>query len=120
MKLITVEDRPGAYILWCPGCECGHLFPTGPGEKPRWTFNGNLAKPTFTPSMLIKGTRYTQKGHAQYNAWQKAGFPEPAPEKFETEEYVCHSNVTDGQIQFHSDCTHHLKGQRVPLTEMPV
>jgi hypothetical protein len=30
----------------------------------------------------------------------------------------CHFNVTEGFIQFHADCTHELKGQRVPMSDV--
>lgn len=30
---------------------------------------------------------------------------------------VCHSFVTDGNIQFLDDCTHELKGKTVPLED---
>jgi hypothetical protein len=43
------------YAHYCPGCELMHAFavdvPLGNGA--RWTFNGDLEKPTFNPSMNI-------------------------------------------------------------------
>lgn len=54
-----------------------------------WEYNGNAEKPTFRPSVLARG------------------------------EFICHSFVTDGQIAFLSDCTHHLAGQTVPLGKIP-
>lgn len=78
------------YMFFCPGCQCGHWFQVGEGPGPRWDFNGDLVRPTVTPSIL------TDFG----------GDPEPMR---------CHSYVTDGQIQFLGDCTHALAGQTVPL-----
>ena len=73
--------------IHCPGCGYGHPFRIkGDGDK--WTWNGNMVKPTFTPSMLIN------KSH-------------PAKQ--------CHSFVTDGNIRFLADCWHALKGQTVAL-----
>lgn len=71
--------------LWfnCPGCECTHAF-----HVPRWTWNGSMESPTFTPSLMCNRGTPTQ----------------------------CHSIVTDGKIQFLSDCYHKLAGQTV---EMP-
>ena len=62
----------------------------GPGAGPRWGWNGDAEKPTFTPSVLVR-----------YN-WSDG-------------ERVCHSFVTDGQIQFLGDCTHALAGQTVDI-----
>jgi hypothetical protein len=46
----------GGYAHWCPACEEMHAFavdkPFSNGAK--WTFDGNLDAPTFSPSMLIR------------------------------------------------------------------
>jgi hypothetical protein len=55
----------------------------------RWKFNGNYDSPTFRASVLFKSGPI-----------------------------VCHSFVTDGNIQFLNDCTHSLKGQTVSLPEI--
>jgi hypothetical protein len=34
-------------------------------------------------------------------------------------ERVCHSFITDGQIQFLGDCTHPMAGQTVPIPKWP-
>lgn len=43
------------YSHWCPACESMHMFyvdqPTRKGAK--WSFNGDLTAPSFTPSMNI-------------------------------------------------------------------
>jgi hypothetical protein len=57
----------------------------------RWEFNGDFEKPTFKPSMLVN-ERWPQKR--------------------------CHSFVTDGKIQFLSDCFHDLKNKTVDLEEI--
>lgn len=81
--LTNVAETETSYLIMCPGCNSGHLF-----DK-RWTFNGDLLKPTFKPSMLVN-----------------AGHPE---------ETRCHSFVTDGKIQFLGDCDHELVNQTVEL-----
>jgi hypothetical protein len=93
-----MDDRSRAngydgYMVWCPGCECAHVFYTvnAPG-KPTWKFNGNVEKPTFEPSMLV--------------TWQEGE---------ERKQHVCHSFVRDGQIQFLADCTHKLAAQTLNL-----
>lgn len=77
-------------IIQCPGCDCIHAF------DERWSFNGDLERPTFMPSLLVR--------------WA-GGF---GPER---RERVCHSFVTDGRIQFLPDSTHHLAGQTVDLPD---
>ena len=88
--------EPRGHIVFCPGCKSGHLFTTEPFLRdgkpgPVWSFNGDVMRPTFAPSMLVNASR-----------------PESR----------CHSFVRDGQIQFLSDCWHGLKGQTVPLPDV--
>ena len=88
-----VQDSEGkfsGYMIFCPACGNGHLFDS------RWTFSGDMEKPTFRPSMLI-------------SEWVS-----PDETKFRSVGR-CHSFVTGGMIQFLDDCGHHLKGQTVPL-----
>ena len=107
--LRTIEG--GRLMFWCPGCECAHAVATGQGPGPRWSFNGDHDRPTFTPSILA--TRYE---------WEPSAVDPDIREKIRRGEIkqtevkrVCHSFVTEGQIQFLSDCTHALAGQTVPL-----
>lgn len=98
MPCIDVEGGPvTGHMVMCPACKHGHKFntpehPTRGGAK--WSFNGNLERPTFTPSMLVT-----------------CDMRNP-PVKT-----ICHSYVTDGRIQFLGDCTHEMKGQTVDLPE---
>lgn len=95
------EDRAG-LIFFCPGCDSPHSILTeGEGA---WGFNGNLEKPTFTPSVLVT---YPANPDAteEHKEWRA--------------ERRCHSFVTDGQIAFLGDCTHALAGQTVALPELP-
>ncbi|HXR93556.1 MAG TPA: DUF6527 family protein [Steroidobacteraceae bacterium] len=102
----------GRCAFWCPGCEEYHSIRTrGQGA---WGFNGNYDAPTFTPSVLVEGTRFTERGEQQHEAWVAAGCQSPPPE-FERTDNRCHSFVTDGKIQFLSDSKHKLAGQTVPL-----
>jgi hypothetical protein len=81
----------GDWGFHCPGCGYGHSFRvTGDATRPQWTWNGSLDKPTFTPSLLVN-----------------KDYPESR----------CHSFVTDGRIQFLSDCHHKLAGQTVELPD---
>ena len=103
----------GRAAFWCPGCKEYHgIRIEGAGA---WGFNGNYDAPTFTPSVLVEGTRFTEKGEKEYQAWIAAGAKSPAPE-FERMAERCHSFVTDGRIKFLGDCTHALRDQTVQLT----
>jgi hypothetical protein len=100
------------YHLRCPGCKCTHAIGVG-----IHSFNGDFEKPTFQPSLLCTGTRFTEKGEAEYKAWCDSGYPERNGAKFDSKPDRCHSYVTNGMIQFLSDCTHELAGQTVELPE---
>src|ERR1039458_1070510 len=55
-KLVKyLRKTTSGYAHYCPGCELLHVFAV---DKPfdngsRWRFDGNLEKPTFSPSMNI-------------------------------------------------------------------
>ena len=59
-----------------------------------WGFNGDVEKPTFTPS--IKVLSYVGKSVS----------------------CVCHSQITDGKIFFYNDSTHELSSQEELLTDL--
>jgi hypothetical protein len=75
------------FGITCLACGCGHMLKG-------WTFNGDLERPTFTPSLLVTG---------YLNADNPNG--------------ICHSFITDGQIRYLADSTHRLAGQTVDLGE---
>lgn len=98
--LRIAED--GAHIFWCPGCRTGHRIFIGEGPGPRWSFNGDYDRPTFRASVLV--------------TWSE---PSDDPDEFDDpafdHKHVCHSFVTDGNIEFLADSTHGLGGQTVAL-----
>lgn len=100
------------FLFWCPGCECCHGIWTTQrnGMGATWSFNGDLEKPTFSPSLLIRHTRpVTGEEYVRIMAGEKLNLPE----------LVCHSFIRDGVIEFLGDCTHKLRGQKVPMTRIP-
>lgn len=109
----------GMVQFKCPGCNDTHMVSVNSGIPGRnWTFNGDGDRPTFTPSVLVRnGHHVPGRQHdscwCTYNAEQIAKGEAPSPFKCG----VCHSFVTDGQIQFLGDCTHHLSGKTVPLPD---
>lgn len=97
---ILRDTSDNGLMFWCPGCNHAHRIQYGAGAGPRWGWNGNPERPTFTPSVLV-----TYEG-------ANAGVDGAPPA-------VCHSFVTEGRIQFLSDCTHRLAGQTVDLPAWP-
>lgn len=98
LSKILRNSQDGGLHFWCPGCDGVHGIKVCEGPGPRWGYNGNPDKPTFTPSILVR-----------YDG-ADADTPEGIPS-------VCHSFVTDGRIQFLSDSTHHLAGQTVDIPD---
>jgi hypothetical protein len=92
----------GGLAFWCPGCEEGHAVWIGEGPGPRWGYNGNPDKPTFTPSILVKYWRATPEGRAMMDRGEKLP---PGVDRYPGTQEICHSFVTDGRIQFLGDCT---------------
>lgn len=116
---ILRDTTDNGLVFWCPGCKQSHRIQHGAGQGPRWGWNGSVDKPTFTPSVLVTGTDFTEKGEADYEAWHAAGCPDRKGEPFESAPMVCHSFITDGRIQFLGDCTHELASQTVNLPPFP-
>ena len=91
-KIFEQRDAAGKVTDWifeCPACCCAHGFK----NDGRWTFNGDLYKPTFTPSLDVKWVITNS------NVIKER----------------CHSFVTDGMIHYQGDCTHIFAGQTLEL-----
>jgi hypothetical protein len=80
------------YLFWCPGCKCTHPF-----EVPRWTFDGNVEKPTFSPSLRVFYTHPQTKQQVT----------------------TCHLFVKAGMIEYCGDSPHALAGKTVPMEPIP-
>jgi hypothetical protein len=109
-NVIQVNDD--LISFHCPGCGHAHSIKFGAGDGQRWLWNENKRKPTFSPSILYSREQWfppvTPDNLAEYRA---------NPGQQTKQLYVCHSFVTDGTIQFLSDCTHELAGKNVDLPE---
>lgn len=117
-KLYTLrpEDRGSGcadFIFWCPACNCGHgIWTTVPNGTTGavWQFNGDMERPSFTPSLLI--TRHlwdppvTPENQEEWNR-------NPWPQK--EVKHICHLFLTDGKIHYCSDSTHEMAGKVVDL-----
>jgi hypothetical protein len=104
MRRFTTQSNeeggePGeSYWFWCPGCDTNHRFvtklPTGE-TGPVWSFDGNLEKPTFSPSLDCN------RGHA-----------DPARGV-----HRCHLFLKAGMVQYLGDCTHEYAGKTIPVQD---
>lgn len=87
MKVQRTDD--GRLMWWCAGCDEPHAI------DGTWSFNGDVDKPTFQPSVLVTG-------YSRHSVERR-----------------CHTFVTDGRIQYLNDCSHSLAGQTLDMPEWP-
>lgn len=91
MKAATVydaQDHVIGYLVRSPATGADVCF-----YADRWTFNGDMEKPTFSPSMVVKAD---PAGHFAYE----------------------HFFVRDGKIEYLSDCDHPLAGKTVDMVDI--
>lgn len=60
LKQVGYSDKTiaPAWRHFCPGCKWMHVIPTDPRAQQnghKWTFNGDMEKPSFSPSINIVG-----------------------------------------------------------------
>ena len=87
LRPVSGDYDVDGYRMNCPGCGDSHTYWTKAKGKPLWSFNGDINKPTFCPSLRCQHGR----------------------------DGCCHFHVTDGMIKYMNDCTHALAGQTVPM-----
>lgn len=105
MKPSFLKVEGNNISFYCAGCKHMHHIQVGEGPGPRWSWNNDLNSPTFQPSIL-----------ETYEHWTPPyifGHPKPETQVKVTD--ICHTFVTDGKIQYLSDCTHHLANQTVDM-----
>lgn len=91
MKVIA---KGGRVRFMCPGCKGYHVVDSS------WSFNGDVDRPTLSPSVLVRGYLETED------------HPHGGP-------VLCHSFVRAGWIEFLGDSAHVLAGTTVELPEIP-
>lgn len=94
----VLRRMQGGYSHWCPGCNSLHAIAVERAQAngARWSFDGNLASPTFSPSINIS-----------------------AHDDEDGTTFRCHYFIRNGQIEFCVDTTHSKSGQTMPLPELP-
>lgn len=91
--ITKIQDDPrGIYIFYCPACKYHHPYNTVKVDNnPCWKFNGDMIKPTFTPSLKCFGGSTGTS---------------------------CHLFVTDGKIIYCNDCPHEMAGKTIDMIPM--
>lgn len=117
-KLNIYSNGREDLVFNCPACKQEHALPIKGIGVLAWSWNGNLEKPTLSPSVLTRGTCFTEKGERDYKEWYDNGSNPDAAFNFETEEVVCHLFLRDGTIEYLNDCSHSMKGQSVNLLNL--
>ena len=95
----------GRYFHWCPACEEMHQIYSVSG----WTFNGDLEKPTFSPSFKHGGNRTVNVDGRWAGEWVRDAGGNLV-------DGTCHYIITDGRIQFCPDSWH----KRSDIVSMPL
>ncbi len=108
MSKQVVIETPTGWMINCPCAKCGwHEFPKKGRPGASWTFNGDLIRPTFTPSM-----------NQCLNPYGKDHNPDA-----HLHDFRCHFIVTDGRMSFCGDCSHELKNtvcDMIPFDDVKV
>lgn len=103
----------GRVAFMCPGCNEPHMIPVNDGDGPRWTWDGSIDAPTFSPSIRVTGNAIVCDDAGNWTGeWQRDEAGNLVP-------FVCHSFVRGGRIEFCPDSTHQLSGQTVDLPPWP-
>lgn len=131
----TFQDGTLAgYLFWCPGCHAVHpINVANPAYDARirrnvWAFDGNEARPTFTPSLLVYGdadlktkpvpheeTCGANGAGATPGCLRELGHGGPCRATEAPARPRCHSFIRAGRIEFCGDSGHSLAGKTVDL-----
>lgn len=101
----------GGVRFLCPGCKDWHATDN------RWVFDGDVEKPTLSPSVLVRSGHFISDYKEGDGCWCKYNAEHPN-DKASFHCYLCHSFVRQGKIEFLEDCSHALAGQTVDLPPM--
>jgi len=94
-----VVETKDSWMILCHNKGCGyHCFPKAGKPGARWSFNGSLDHPTFSPSMNEACNQPDMKDH-------RPGLMSSR----------CHFIVSAGQIYYCSDCTHNFRERSMPM-----
>lgn len=96
----TYKTGEESVWFWCSPCDTHHRFVTkradgAPPQSPQWGWNGDLDKPTFTPSLFCNR--------------------DATPEDIALGAHRCHLFLREGMVQYLNDCSHSAAGTTVPV-----
>jgi hypothetical protein len=77
-----------------------------------WSFDGNLASPTFNPSVRVGGKQTVKVNGEWTGEWVRDA-------KGNAVDRCCHYHLHAGVLKFCGDSTHKLAGQNAPLPDLP-
>ena len=100
MSVLRKVANSTILMFYCDGCKEAHQI-----DSSKWEFNGDMNKPTFSPSYLV------------WNDPNPDADPKYDPKGKFRNGFRCHSFITQGEIQYLSDCTHRLAGKTVAMKE---
>jgi hypothetical protein len=119
----TLRKTTTGFIWWCPGCKQTHginVRTTDERSGPNWSWNNDPEKPSFSPSILVRGTRQdlTDEEEVQFDKDAETLTRDQLMDH-PVYSFRCHSFVENGHIRFLNDCTHELANQTVPIPHWP-
>lgn len=109
MKINALAD--GTLLYRCP---CGDTHAI---NSAKWSWNGDVERPTFSPSVLVTSGHYVPRAPGEPESCWCAYAKENPEEKLPFGCYRCHSYVENGMVRFLADCTHALANQTVPIAD---
>lgn len=123
----------GGLSYWCQGCKEMHtvwLQGHEPNDgRPRWSFNGDLEKPVFGPSVLVWWDEPANLGNPEQmqrdiEDVQRRRAAGETDARVPLRRKTCHTFVgcngaQPGEVIFLSDCTHEFAGTVQPLPDLP-
>lgn len=114
LSAVLGQFANGELAWWCPGCQRAHHVNLREGsEHPSWTWDGDVERPTLSPSVRHFYDRYVRDTDGKV-VTDTAGKPVRGEQVT-----TCHYFITAGQIRYCGDCQHALNGQAVPLPPLP-
>lgn len=125
-KLRSAEG--GRVLFYCVGCNMPHMLPirgVTPDSPQSWTWNKDVDKPVFNPSVLVRWDSLSLALRAKSQEFYKTHGRYPTRQELPADvKHVCHSFVgcngaQPGEIVYLSDCTHDYAGKTIPLPNFP-
>jgi len=108
----VLRTRPdGQIAYWCPGCNTTHAVRIAAHGRDGWTWNGDVDRPSFHPSILTRHYQISPEGLEMIRRGER---PKDR-ERYPGADVICHCFVRNGRIEFLNDCTHALAGQTVDM-----